>query len=208
MSERSLTVPSSAVTVKARATALPPDERRSMIVEATLPLLLENGEMVTTRQIADAAGIAEGTIFRVFADKDAVIAAVVESALDTAPLERALEGIDVTQPFEASVAAAVAILQQRVVDIWRLVSSVGTRFHDDQRRPIADSDALVKLFETHRDSVAVDPLVAARLLRALTMAATHPLLVHEPMTPADIVDLFLHGVCGSTDTGSGRGGAC
>ena len=59
-----------------------------MIVEATLPLLLEHGEMVTTRQIAEAAGIAEGTIFRVFADKDELIAAVVEHAVDPAPLER------------------------------------------------------------------------------------------------------------------------
>ena len=49
-----------------------------MIIEAMLPLLLEHGEMVTTRQIAEAAGIAEGTIFRVFADKDELIAAVVE----------------------------------------------------------------------------------------------------------------------------------
>ena len=32
-----------------RASALPADERRRMIVDATLPLLLQNGEMVTTR---------------------------------------------------------------------------------------------------------------------------------------------------------------
>src|SRR5438445_13880046 len=99
-----------------RATALPPEERRSMIVQAALPLLLENGEMVTSRQIADAAGIAEGTIFRVFADKDALIAAVIDAALDTAPLERALASIDVSMPFEAAVAAAIEVLQQRVVD--------------------------------------------------------------------------------------------
>ena len=65
-----------------RASALPPDERRSAIIDATLPLLLENAEMVTTRQIAEASGIAEGTIFRVFADKDAVIAAVIDAAVD------------------------------------------------------------------------------------------------------------------------------
>jgi len=64
-----------AATKTTRATALPPDERRSMIVAATLPLLLEHGDRVTTKQIAEAAGIAEGTIFRVFADKDALIAA-------------------------------------------------------------------------------------------------------------------------------------
>ena len=54
-----------------------PEARREMIVDAALPLILEHGERVTTRQIADAAGIAEGTIFRAFADKDDVIAAVV-----------------------------------------------------------------------------------------------------------------------------------
>ncbi|HSS12164.1 MAG TPA: helix-turn-helix domain-containing protein, partial [Acidimicrobiales bacterium] len=86
-----------------------------MIVKATLPLLLENGEMVTTRQIADAAGIAEGTIFRVFADKDALIAAVVDAALDTGPLERELAAIDIQLPFEVCLAVAVEIVQRRVV---------------------------------------------------------------------------------------------
>jgi AcrR family transcriptional regulator len=63
-----------------RATALPPDERRSMIVAATLPLLLEHGDRVTSKQIAEAAGIAEGTVFRAFADKDELIVAVIEAA--------------------------------------------------------------------------------------------------------------------------------
>src|SRR5258708_22451029 len=107
-----------------RATALPPGERRSMIVQATLPLLLQNGEMVTTRQIADAAGIAEGTIFRVFADKDELLAAVIEMALDTAALEPAIAAIDVSLPFELAVREAVRILQRPVGDVLRLSSSV------------------------------------------------------------------------------------
>src|SRR5438270_5434192 len=133
-----------------RATALPADERRSMIVAATLPLVLEHGDRVTSRQIAEAAGIAEGTIFRVFADKDEVIAAVVEAALDPAPLEAALTDIPEGLPFADGLAAAVVIIQQRVIDIWRLVSSVGTRFHEMTRRPMTDSDALVRMFEAHR----------------------------------------------------------
>jgi AcrR family transcriptional regulator len=180
-----------------RATALPPDERRSMIVAATLPLLLEHGDRLTSKQIAEAAGIAEGTIFRAFADKDEIIAAVVESALDPEPLEAALSQISVALAFEDGLAAAIEIMQQRVFDIWRLVSSVGTRFHEMTRRPMADSDALVRIFEAHRARITVEPIVAARLLRALTLSTTHPMLAGEPKSPDELVHLFLHGVGGS-----------
>jgi AcrR family transcriptional regulator len=179
-----------------RATALPPDERRSMIVAATLPLVLEHGDRVTSRQIAEAAGIAEGTIFRAFADKDEIIAAVVEAALDPEPLEEALTNIPQDLGFEAALAAAIVIMQQRVIDIWRLVSSVGTRFHEMTRRPMADSDALVRLFEVNRAQITVQPIVAARLLRALTLSTTHPMLAGEPRSPDELVQLFLHGVGG------------
>lgn len=165
-----------------------------MIVAAALPLLLEQGERVTSREIAEAAGIAEGTIFRAFRDKDEVIEAVVDAALDQQPLEDALSGIDPELPFEDAVAAAIVILQHRLIDIWRLLSSVGTRFHAGARRPLSDSHALVRLFEAHRDCLAVEPIVAARLLRATTLATTHPMIAGEPMSAEDICQLFLHGV--------------
>jgi AcrR family transcriptional regulator len=179
---------------KQRATALPAEERRSTIVAATLPLLLEHGDRVTSRQIAEAAGIAEGTIFRVFADKDEIIVAVLETALDPDHFEQALGTIPADLGFEAALAAVVEIYQQRVIDTFRLVSSVGTRFHETTRRPLADSDALVRLFESHRDRITVEPLAAARLLRALTLSTTHPMLADEPLSASEVVDLFLHGV--------------
>ena len=179
-----------------RASALPPDERRSMIVSATLPLLLEHGDRVTSRQIAEAAGIAEGTIFRVFADKDEIIIAVIEAALDPEPLEIALSDIPDNIDFEAQLAAAVVIMQQRVIDVWQVMSSVGTRFHETTRRPMADSDALVRRFESNRAHITVEPIVAARLLRALTLSTTHPMLAGEPKSPDELVQLFLHGVGG------------
>src|SRR3954447_9716255 len=94
-----------------RAAPLPPQERRAAIIEATVPLLLRHGPAVTTRQIAEAAGIAEGTIFRVFPDKDAVIQAALDSAFDPATIEAAISAIDAGLPLERRLVAAVEILQ-------------------------------------------------------------------------------------------------
>ena len=63
-----------------RAAPMAPDDRRRAIVDAVVPLLLEHGGDVTTRQIAEAAGIAEGTIFRVFPDKPALLMAAAAEA--------------------------------------------------------------------------------------------------------------------------------
>ena len=62
---------------------MPPEERREAIVQATLPLLREHGANVTTRQIAQAASIAEGTVFRVFSDKEELLRNCVAEAVRT-----------------------------------------------------------------------------------------------------------------------------
>jgi hypothetical protein len=45
----------------------------------------------------------------------------------------------------------------------------------------------------HRKELALKPAEAARVLQSLTLALTHPNLAETPMTPAQIVQLFLHG---------------
>jgi len=52
-----------------RAAPLSPDARRASIIAATLPVLRMRGREVTMSQIALAAGVSEGTLFRVFPDK-------------------------------------------------------------------------------------------------------------------------------------------
>jgi AcrR family transcriptional regulator len=183
----------SATDTRRRAVALPPEERRAAIVAATLPLLIEHGEAVTTRQIADAAGIAEGTIFRAFPDKDALLQAVVEAALDTGPLDEQIAALDPALAFGPGLTAMVEILQKRAIDVWRVMSSVGVRHADKARRGTAVSAPMVAWFAAHRSDIAVTPKEAAQLLRGLTMACTHPSLIEEPMAPKRIVDLFLHG---------------
>ena len=188
------------VTTK-RAPALPPSERRAEIVAATLPLLLVHGASVTTRQIAEAAGIAEGTIFRVFPDKESLIAAVVESAFDTKTVDAALAAIDPDLPLEPRLVAAVEILRRRFADILQLRTAVEMMQLSDTMKTIAerhhapDLRGLAALFEADRDRFRREPLEAAHLLRGLTIAGTHPaLILDEPLSSAEIVSLFLDGV--------------
>ena len=185
------TAPGTLEPSRARAAALPPEERRARIVEATLPLLLAHGAALTTRQIAEAAGIAEGTIFRVFPDKETLIAAVVDAALDTSAVDAALEAIDAGLPLEARLVAAVDILRRRMADVLQLRAAVGIL----DPRPSADVGALAGVFAADRDQLRRDPNEAARVLRGLTLAGTHPALApEEPLTSEEIVSLVLDGV--------------
>jgi AcrR family transcriptional regulator len=181
-----------------RAAPLPPQERRAAIIAATLPLLLSHGPAVTTRQVAEAAGIAEGTIFRVFPDLDTLIQATVDAAYDPAQVAKELAAIDPTMPFEHRLEESVRILQKRLKSIWQLMSISGVprphglHAHTADRPDIA---ALIALLEPYRDQLRHTPAAAAHLLRGFTLAGTHPALTADaPMTPAEIVSVLLDGI--------------
>ncbi|MFJ9753028.1 TetR/AcrR family transcriptional regulator [Streptomyces chartreusis] len=65
-----------------------------MIIWAAIPLIAEYGATVTTAKIARAVGIGEGTIFRVFADKDELLQACMAKALSLEHAVRELTAID------------------------------------------------------------------------------------------------------------------
>jgi AcrR family transcriptional regulator len=178
---------------------MPASERRAEIVAATLPLVLQHGAAVTTRQIAEAAGVAEGTIFRVFPDKESLIEAVVEAAFDMQAVDEALEGIDVGLPFEERLIAAVDVLRRRVAQIMQLRTAVemlppAAAQRMALRHHTPDLSGLAALLEPDRDQLRHHPLQAAFLLRGLTIVGTHPtLILDEPLSSAEIVSLFLDG---------------
>jgi AcrR family transcriptional regulator len=186
-----------AVTERKRAPALSASERRAAIVAATLPLLLERGIGVTTKQIADAAGIAEGTIFRVFPDKNALLGAVIDAAADTSAAEAAIAAIDPGLPVERQIEEVVRILQRRMSEVWRVVSTVldTDAFRGRRGRKTPDIAALIDWFERHGDVIRSDATHAARALQGLTIGVSHPALYgDEPMDPADVASLFLDGL--------------
>lgn len=186
-----------------RAAPLAPEARRASIIAATLPLLRRYGANVTTAQIAVAAGVAEGTLFRAFEDKDALITAAVESAFDPTPTEHDLARIDRALPLRDKLIAAVELLQQRVDSVWSLMMILGRTGppRPDPKRDIKDyhrDDGLRRavevLIEPHADELRYEPVQVARFLRMFTFSGTHPRIADgQPLTSAEIVAVILDG---------------
>lgn len=180
---------------------MPPDERRAALIAATLPLLRQHGVGVTTRQIAEAAGVAEGTIFRAFPDKESLIDACVAAAFDPAPVLDALRSVDVAVPLRARVETIVSILQQRLTSVITVMTALRMRRPPDDERPPgrrtseAIQRAVARLLEPDRASLRLPPAEVARLLRLLVFSGTHPAITDgKLLTASEIADVILDGV--------------
>jgi AcrR family transcriptional regulator len=184
---------------------LPLDERRAALIAATEPLLERFGRDVSTRQIAEAAGVAEGTIFRAFATKEELIEAVIKDSFDIRRTCDELAQIDRQLSLEERLTAAVAILQERLRRVFVLFGSLRLRGeapdHDSFRVKQQADNALVNgaiaaLIKPDQDQLRLDVLEAASALRAITFAVSHPIVGGGRLTePRQIVELVLHGIC-------------
>src|SRR5690349_16774795 len=191
-----------------RAAALPPEERREALIAATLPLVLEHGLDVSTRLIAEAAGVAEGTIFRAFPSKDDLMEAVLASAFDPSGVVDAIGALDRTTPLPDRLVAAVRLMQargRRIAGLMHAFAAHGSLPHrepgrDDRGWRIRASearvvDALALLVEADRDRLRCSPQETARRLRLITLALSSSRLADtDPLPPAEIVATLLDGV--------------
>ncbi len=183
-----------------RARRMAPAERREALINATLPLVLWHGPGVTTRQIAEAAGVAEGTIFRVFEGKEALIRAVTERAFDPAPALAEIAAIDRALPLRARLVRLVEILQSRLDTVFTLINALGMKGPppDGQRPRLVNDqfrDAIVELVGDERTHLRVPPIELATALRMLVFASTHPMINDgNPLTADQIVGILLDGV--------------
>lgn len=178
-----------------------PDVRRAAIVDAALPLVLEHGAAVSTRLIAEAADVAEGTIYRAFPDKDALMCAVTEKAFDPQPTLAELAAIDRSQPLRERLRAAVVIMQHRLIGAFVLIDALGLTGPPPGRREAHDSmndafrAALVDVVGPDAGALRVPPSDLAHILRLLVFSGTHPRISDGRPLPAEqIVSILLDGL--------------
>lgn len=161
-----------------RARPLAPDDRREAILNAVVPLVREHGRDVSTRQLAEAAGVAEGTLFRAFGDKESLISAATEKIFDPVPLWAALHAIDRDAPLEEKLTAVLVRLHEHFRLVVSAVVALGLR----ERPPVRPDHherhlerILAELLEPDADELAVPVETVAEYVRLIAFASSLPM---------------------------------
>ncbi len=162
--------------------------------------------MLTSREMAEAACVAEGTIFSVFPDKSAVIIEAVKVTMDPEPFRSAMAGISETATLRDQLESVAAILLERSERIGTLVGVLRTTLPADAEKPagahrfVMESNAAILsavtgLLGRHRDRLRIEPDRAAVAFLGAVFANAHPLMAANVKPGADeIVDMLLHGI--------------
>lgn len=199
-SECSLTYCFPVTTRTGRARPLTPEDRRASILDAAVPLLMAHGADVTTRQIAEAAGIAEGTLFRVFDDKQAIIDAAVTRFMDPTPTLNALAAIDPHAPLEEKLLRMVEIVRERFAGVTGILTALGLReppghTHKAKGPSHPGHSVAADVLEPHRHELRVEPDAAVHMIRLLCFgAALPPIGGIRETSDREIVDVVMHGI--------------
>jgi AcrR family transcriptional regulator len=195
-----------------RVQALSPDDRRAALIQATIPLLVEHGPSVTTRQIADAAGVAEGTIFGVFPDKASLIRAAIIEVFRPEPVVSVVDSLHFIESLRDRMETIAELLMAGVATrrplIMAIRSFAGERDRVDPdfmtemdrgRREIVD--AITRAIEPDRGLLRRSPAEVAQQLLFSIFATAGPFTRDQPMDAKELVSLLLDGLRIRTTTG-------
>jgi AcrR family transcriptional regulator len=176
-----------------------------MLIGATRALVAQFGPKITTKQIAEA-GVAEGTIFRVFRDKEELVQAAIGQTLDPTPVMAELLGVDTTLPLRDRLIVVTEIMQRRLIQAFNLMIAMRAYGPPEVRHrprvPVIMNE-VVRLLEPDADQFRCPPAEVARVLRLLTFAGSHPLIADgNLMTAEEIVAVVLDGTLAKTGESS------
>lgn len=206
-SESEISTGSAGETTRRRAPGMSPEQRREMIVAAALPLVAEYGAKVTTSQVARVAGIGEATIFRVFADKEELLDAVLAEALRHDVVLREIASIPLDEPLADRLAEAAEALSahlSRLISVMGALHTSGYR-HERGQRPSPEQmkgreqlvaeirDAVSVLFEPDQQTLRIPREQAASMFLGLLFSQARPGAAVGVLTTAELVDTFLYG---------------
>lgn len=181
-----------------RASPLSADRRREMIIDSVIPLLVGHGRQVTTKQIAESAGVAEGTIFRAFGDKESLVKAAIEKRLDPTELQQSLADIDPALPLERKVHRIVEVMQRRFHEVFAFMAAVG----EVGRPPASNSrqeltTLIERVLRPDLERLNLPPARAAQFIRLVTLASSIPhSSTVETFDAHDLSALILSGISG------------
>ncbi|PRY36319.1 TetR family transcriptional regulator [Umezawaea tangerina] len=184
------------------------EDRREALVQATIPLLLVHGANVTTNQIAKAADVAEGTVFRAFKDKQELLGCALKSAMEPDTEIGLIDRIPATDPIEQRLIGGVRAVTGYLDRMWSLMSALrDTGFdphdgegHKQERKGPPEGmlqvmGRIAGLFEPDAERLRVEPELAARLLMGIvfTNRMQQQGFGEGVAEPEQLVELFLHG---------------
>lgn len=184
-----------------RAQPMAPADRRAMIAEEAIPLFIEYGSALTTKQLADALGIAEGTIFRAFGDKESLTRAAVRAFFDRAEARLTSTGlVDPALPLDEKVSRLVRGAREHARGVFAMLSLLDPAEAGEyiaRARSGAFELAVAEAFGPDVDELGVAPDRIAPLLRIAVIAASAP-APHQHSVPDDdeLVSFILYGIAG------------
>ena len=108
-----------------RAAPMNPDDRRDALIEVFVRLAHREGRKPTTSEIAQEAGVAEGTIFRVFPTKEVLEKEAVQAAFCPAPVRRRITAIDPEASLRDRLVDFTRIMQLRFTEVFGLMGALG-----------------------------------------------------------------------------------